>query len=528
LHSHDGKAAMPHGRFSGAPRSAMVPVMAADPMPPRAGADRASPAPLDHKTIRMIIVGILLAMLLGALDQTIVATALPTIGRELADVGDLPWVVTAYLLTSTAAVPLYGKLSDIHGRRSMMLIAIGLFMLGSIACALAPNMLVLILMRGLQGLGGGGLISLAQTIVADVVSPKERGRYQGYIAGVFAFSSIGGPVLGGIIAEHLHWSVIFWLNLPLGAVALLMTDRVLRQLPRHERRHRLDVLGAVLMVLATVTLLLALTWGGVDFPWDSPRILGLFAASALLWAGFVWRVATAAEPFLPLSILLNPVVRDAVIAAFFVMGTLIGLSIFVPVYLESVHHLSASASGLILIALMGGVVVGASSTGQIMGRVTHYKRLPLVGLSVTVVMFGLIALFPGSLPLWLLIALLAIGGMGMGSALPVTTVSIQNAVPLHQLGTATGAANFFRSLGSALIVAGFGAIFFTSIGAHGASLHLDTLAADVAKSGGDLAQIFGWVFGAATAGIALGLGFLARMEELPLRSSVKAEPAAAE
>src|SRR5689334_8447876 len=197
--------------------------------------------PLSMSDIRWINAGIMLAMFLAALDQTIVATALPTIGRELGDLEHLPWVVTAYLLTATAVTPLYGKLSDIHGRRLTMLVSITIFVIGSVACALAPSMLVLVLARGLQGLGGGGLISLAQTIIADVVAPKERARYQGYIASVFATSSVGGPVLGGVIADHLHWSAIFWLNVPLGALAYWMTSSTLKRLPRHERPRRLDL-----------------------------------------------------------------------------------------------------------------------------------------------------------------------------------------------------------------------------------------------------------------------------------------------
>ena len=230
---------------------------------------------LDHAAVRRIVLGILLAMLLGALDQTIVATALPTIGRDLNDLGNLPWVVTAYLLTATAVTPLYGKLSDIHGRRTMLLVAITIFAFGSVATALAPSMPVLIIARGLQGLGGGGLLSLSQVIVADVVSPRERGRYQGYIGAVFALSSLGGPVLGGFFAEHLHWSLIFWINLPLGLLAFLMTNSVLKRLPRHERPHRLDLIGATLMLLATIALLLALTWGGTRYAWASPQIAGL-------------------------------------------------------------------------------------------------------------------------------------------------------------------------------------------------------------------------------------------------------------
>src|ERR1051326_1175387 len=236
----------------------------------------AAPDPaLDHAAIRTIVLGILLAMLLGALDQTIVATALPTIGRDLGNVEDLSWVVTAYLLTATAVTPLYGKLSDIHGRRAMLLVAIGVFALGSLARALAPSMAVLILARGLQGLGGGGLLSLAQTIIADVVPPLERGRYQGYIGVVFASSSIGGPVLGGFFAEHLHWSLIFWINLPLGLLAFLMTNSVLKRLPRHERQHRLDVAGAGLLTAATIALLCVASWGGSRCPSASPRLVRL-------------------------------------------------------------------------------------------------------------------------------------------------------------------------------------------------------------------------------------------------------------
>src|SRR3954469_22866979 len=199
---------------------------------------------MTHAEIRTIIIGLMLAMLLAALDQTIIATALPTIGRELGDLEHLPWIVTAYLLASTAVTPLYGKFSDTHGRRITLLIGIATFLIGSVACALAPTMLILIVARGLQGLGGGGLISLAQTIIADVVAPKERGRYQVYIASVFMASSLLGPVLGGFIAEHLHWSVIFWINLPLGLVAFAIAFQSLKKLPRFERPHKLDLLGA--------------------------------------------------------------------------------------------------------------------------------------------------------------------------------------------------------------------------------------------------------------------------------------------
>ncbi|MEP9369840.1 MDR family MFS transporter [Xanthobacter sp. VNH20] len=484
---------------------------------PSSSAASGSPS-LAHAEILTIIVGIMLAMLLAALDQTIVATALPTIGSDLNDFVNLSWVVTAYLLSSTAVTPLYGKMSDVLGRRVVLMFAIGVFMLGSLACALAPSMLVLILARGLQGLGGGGLISLSQTIIADVVSPRERGRYQGYIAGVFAASSIAGPVLGGVISDHLHWSVIFWINLPLGLAAFLMTDRTLRRLPRHERRHKVDVLGGVLMIASTTSLLLALTWGGVRYPWSSPLILGLFATALMLSVTFVWRMKTAPEPFLPLSILANRVVSMSVSSVFFVAGIMIALSINVPLYFETVRLFTPSQSGLALIPQSAGVVLGAVISGRAMARLTHYKLPAMIGLSVSCTCLVTLALLPDHTPIILWLVLLGLMGIGIGTVLPVSTVAIQNAVLPHQLGTATGTSNFFRALGSAVFVAMLGAVL---LGALGVSQQGDiaTLAhnADPAL----LSHAFHLVFGAAAAAMLCGLGFLIAMEERPLRRSVR-------
>jgi EmrB/QacA subfamily drug resistance transporter len=484
--------------------------------PPAPASD---PPPLAHAEIRSIVFGILLAMFLGALDQTIIATALPTIGRELADVENLSWVVTAYLLTATAATPLYGKLSDIHGRRAMLLVAIAIFVAASVLCAAAPNMTVLVVGRALQGLGGGGLLSLAQIIVGDVVLPLERGRYQGYISIVFAAASVGGPVVGGFFAQHLHWSLIFWINLPIGLLAFLMTNRLLKRLPRHERPHRLDVAGAGLMVAATVALLLALTWGGTRFPWASPQILALLAGSVLLWALFTMRLLTAREPFLPLAVLTNPVVGFGTASVACVFGTMIGLSIFVPLYFELVLGLSASASGLALIPLMGGTVVGSTASGQAMSRLAHYKRVPFAGLAAALAALVVLAAAPDRLSVAAVCTALGVIGLGMGSLFPVTTVAVQNAVLPYQLGTATGAMNFFRQLAGAVIVAGFGAIVLGGAGAAG--LTVEALAAQAsggaALAHGDLAHVFRWVFGAAAACLGVGLVMLGLMEERPLR-----------
>ncbi|HEY8382302.1 MAG TPA: MDR family MFS transporter [Microvirga sp.] len=485
-----------------------------------------NPPQLSEREIRTILAGILLAMLLAALDQTIIATALPTIGRELGDVEHLPWVVTVYLLTSTAVTPLYGKFSDSHGRRITMLIGIVVFIIGSIACALAPTMLTLVLARGLQGIGGGGLIALGQTIIADLVSPRERAKYQVYFASVFMTSSLVGPVLGGFFAEHLHWSVIFWINLPLGLLAYVISHRTLKKLPRFDRPTELDLLGAALLMGATVSLLLALSWGGVRHPWASVQILGLVAGSAVLWGLFAARMRSAREPLIPPGVLHNPVVRMGTLAACFGMGTYIGLTIYLPVYFEAVRHLSASLSGLALIPLMVGTVVGATISGRVMTYMTHYKRLPLVGLTLAIAGTLVLALFADRLSILAIEGVLAFLSIGLGTLLPVSTVAIQNAVRPHELGTATGAANFFRSLGGAFIVAIFGAIVLGASGLAGRMSSLEDLSAVAARSGIDLGDIFRYVFAVAALGFALALVFLWRMKELPLRGGSQAAAAA--
>jgi EmrB/QacA subfamily drug resistance transporter len=491
-------------------------------IPPDSGVAAMPPAPaqpqhgLDPATINRIIIGLMVAMFLSALDQTIVATALPAIGRELNDIRNLSWVVTAYLLAATTVTPLYGKLSDIHGRRMMVLTGVCVFMLGSLACALSTSMTALIFSRALQGLGGGGLIALTQTVLADLVSPRERARYQAHFGVVFASASLAGPFLGGVLSEHLHWSAIFWINLPIGFVALAMTTRALRLLPKVHRPHRLDVFGAALMAGATVTLLLALSWGGKVYAWTSLPVLALVGGSIILWVGFAARLATAAEPFLPLSVLGNSVVRDGALSAALSMGTMVGLSIYVPVYLQAVVGLSASASGLALIPLMGGTVTGATFSGRIMPRLTHYKRVPYVGLGGGIVALLVLALGTVAVPLPVTLVLLAITGIGIGTTFPVTTVSVQNAVRPFELGTTTATLNFFRQLGGALIVAIFGAIMLHGAGfAGGEGAAADLLARAGARP--ELSHAFAWLFAAGVVGLVASYAFLLHMEERPLR-----------
>jgi len=477
---------------------------------------------LTHVEVRGVVIGIGVAMFLGALDQTIVATALPTIGQHFGDVENLAWVVTAYLLTGTAVTPLYGKLSDIYGRRRLMLVGIAIFVVGSVACALAPNMLALILARALQGLGGGGLIALAQTIIADIVTPRERGRYQGYISAVFATSSVGGPVLGGFLTEHIDWSLIFWINLPIGLAAFVACNYVLRRVPYQPRRHSLDLIGAALMIVGAVLLLLALTWGGRRYDWISVPIGALLLGSLIAWLLFSLRLVTAREPFLPLAVLGNPVVRSAALSGACAMGALVGMTIFVPLYFEVVQGLSASQSGLALIPLMSGTVIASTIAGRAMMYVTHYKRMGIAGFFEGIVALSVLALWPETLPMPVVIVLLAITGLGLGLVFPIATVAMQNAVAASQMGIATGAGNFFRSLFSSIVVAALGAIVLGALSGDTSGVIVESLAQ--AAAGHDLATAFRFVFLAVALVLAFGICFLIAMEERALRGPAAAPP----
>lgn len=283
----------------------------------------ASAPPLDPKDVRSIIIGLMVVLLLAALDQTIVSTALPTIGRALNDVQHLPWMVTAYLLSSTVVTPLYGKLADIIGRRTTLLMAIGMFLLGSLLCSLSPNMLFLIAARAIQGLGGGGLMSLVQTVISDVVTIKERGRIQGMFAAVFTSSSLGGPILGGVLAEHFGWQSIFWVNLPVGVLALWIVYRGLMKLPRYERAHRIDWAGAGLMAVAAVVLMLAINTRGAAIM--GVPVWAAYIVSGVFWLLFALRLRLAAEPLIPTDILKNGIVVRAILVATLSMGTLMSV-----------------------------------------------------------------------------------------------------------------------------------------------------------------------------------------------------------
>src|SRR3954470_14217821 len=332
-------------------------------------------APLTPAEVRTILLSLMLTMFLAALDQTIVATALPTIGRQFHDVSSLSWVITAYLLASTAVAPVFGTLSDIYGRRAMIIAALSLFIVGSVLCAVAPNMPVLILARALQGLGGGGIMPVVQTVISDVVTPRERGHYQAYFSAVWVTAGIGGPILGGLFAEHLHWSMIFWVNLPLGLVSLAVLLPKMGKIPVYHRRRKVDWLGGVLLMASAVMVMLVLTWGGNRYLWLSPTILSMVGAALALALAFVWQAGRADEPFVPLSLMGGPVVPYAMMAGGCCLGAMIGLTVHLPLYYEVVYHLSASEAGLGLIPLAAISTFGAAFAGRTMARVKHYKRV---------------------------------------------------------------------------------------------------------------------------------------------------------
>ena len=471
------------------------------------------------RTITMI--GILTAMFLAALDQTIVTPAMPTIGGELGSPTYLPWIVTAYLLTATAVAPLYGKLSDIYGRRPAIYAAIGLFLLGSVLAALSPNLFVLIVARGIQGLGGGGLFALSQILIGDMLPPRERGRYSAWISGMWAVAGIVGPLLGGTLAEW-HWSLIFWLNLPLGVIAILVINEPLKKLHIVTRAHRLDALGAGLLVVATASLLLVLNWAGSTYAWTSPQVLGLGAVSLAFWIAFGLRISRASEPLVSLEVLSSPIVLAGSFAMFMVAAANVGLAVYLPVYAQAHLGLSPAGSGYSLLGFLLGTTAGATLSGRLTMRVVHVKRLAIIGSLIAGVGLVALGLVASQTSLVLIEALLVVLGVGLGMTFPVTTVSVQNGVDQQHLGVATGMLTFLRSLGSALGVAVLGTI---ALG-YGIPLGAEAGGGGIAKMAdtGPFAILFYVMAAMMFAAAAIN----ALMPHKPLRGRAEPAPAVAE
>ncbi len=418
-----------------------------------------------HRQILMIMSGLMLGMFLAALDQTIVATALPTIVGDFHRSDLLSWVITAYLLASTASTPLWGKAGDLYGRKRVFQLAIVVFLVASALCGASQNMFELIAFRGLQGVGGGGLLSLAFAIIGDVIPPRERGRYQGYFGAVFGVSSVVGPLAGGFAVDSLSWRYIFYVNLPLGIVALIVTNRVLR-LPVRKREVKIDWLGALLLVAGVSCILLATQLGGENYPWGSWQIIGLFALGALVIAGFVLREAKAPEPILPLSLFRIQIFSVSNIIAFVSGIAMFGALAFLPQYLQLVHGVSATISGLLLLPLLVGLLAMSISSGLYISRTGRYRWFPLAGtIGVTIGLLLLTRL--GAHTSLLVVSLdILVFGLGLGLFMQVLTLVVQNAVPMKQMGVATSSVTFFRSMGGAIGASALGAVLTAGIGAE--------------------------------------------------------------
>ena len=431
-------------------------------------ADSSIPEPstgFTHRETVTILVGLGLGMFLAALDQTIVATALPRMSADLHGVEHLSWVVSAYLLTSTAATPVYGKLSDLYGRKIMLQAAIAIFLLTSILCAVATSMGQLVAFRALQGLGGGGLISMAHATIADVISPRERGRYQAYIAGSFAIASVIGPVIGGLFTDYLTWRWIFWINLPIGAGALFMAERTLQRLVAKRVRHQIDYLGAVLIVAAVCCVLLITTMGGLDVPWNSPLIWGLSVAAVVFLALCLVQESLASEPILPPRLFANGVFVVSNIINLFVAAIMLGGIVLIPLFLQLVYGFQAGDSGLLLIPLTAMMSLAAIVAGNLMAKSGRYKIYPLVGMVLTAVSMVWLATVTSATSIPLATVIIALCGIGSGLVGPVMMVSVQNAVEFRDVGTATASISFFRSMGGSFGVALFSAVLIARLNA---------------------------------------------------------------
>jgi EmrB/QacA subfamily drug resistance transporter len=501
--------------------------------------DAEVPSPITHERVLVVFSGLLLVMLLAALDSTIVATALPTIVGELGGLAHLSWVVTAYLLAQTVVTPLYGKLGDIYGRKGVLQVAIALFLLGSALCGMSRSMTQLILFRAIQGLGGGGLMVTTQAVVGDIVAPRQRGRYQGIFGAVFAAASIAGPLVGGYFTTHLSWRSIFYINIPLGVIALAVLAVTLP--PQGSRmRHAIDYSGAGLLAVALSAIILVTDLGGAQYSWSSPLILGLIGAAIISLFGFVLVEGRADEPVLPLRLFRNGVfwVTSAV-------GLIIGFSLFgsvtyLPLFLQVVKGASPTASGLQMLPLMGGSLITSILSGQIISRTGRYKIFPLLGTACTSAGLFLLSRMnteTGTATATLIMLLL---GLGLGMVMQVLVIAAQNSVGYKDLGVATSGATLFRLIGGSLGAAVLGAIFaarletnlarFLPPGAEGASIgagiNPQALAQLPAAVRAAYAEAFtaslGMVFLVATA-IAL-LGFLLAwlLPERPLRETIAA------
>ena len=441
-------------------------------LPPDPSPD--SPSYLSHRQILVVLAGVMAGMLLFALDQGIVGTALPRIVSELGGLDKLSWVVTAYLLTSTATTPLWGKISDLYGRRLIFQVAIVIFLVGSALSGLSQNMGQLIAFRALQGVGGGGLFAIALSIIGDVIPPRERGRYQGYFGAVFGVSSVAGPLLGGWLTDSVGWRWIFYINIPVGLAALVVTSAALK-MPVVRRPHKIDYLGAAAIVGAVTCLLLYLDWRGNAYGWTEVGALALLAGSVLLTVAFVMIERRAAEPIIPLRLFRNRVYSVGNAFAFLAGIAMFGTIIFLPVYLQVVKGFTPTQSGLALLPAIIGIFSTSITSGQLITRTGRYKRFPVIGAVVMTVAMVLLSRLDVNTPFWQVALFEYLFGAGLGFTMQTIVTAVQNSVNYRDMGAATSSTTFFRQMGGAVGAALFGAVLSSRLAHY--------LAEDLARAG---------------------------------------------
>jgi EmrB/QacA subfamily drug resistance transporter len=450
-------------------------------------------------SVRVPFAALILAMLPAVLDQTILATALPTIATDLGSITDVSWLVTAYVVTATASTPLWGKLGDRHGRRRLLLTALSLFLVASAACGLAQDLTQLIVTRGIQGIGAGGLMTLAMASVGDLVAPRERGRYQGYIMAAFAAATVLGPLVGGLLVDHASWRWVFYVNLPVGAAALLGLSATLPAGADDRPQPRLDIPGAALLTGATVALMLTCLWGGDRYGWDSAAILGLGAATLALGGALIIRERRAEDPIVPLELLATPVVAIVSVALFLATASLFAITVFVPLFLQVVTGASPTEAGLLLVPMMAGTTLSTILSGRSIARTGRYKRFPIAGLALMAAGLTLMAALAPQRSAALTLGALTIFGLGFGLVTQILIVAVQNSVDRTKLGTATATTSFFRALGGAVGAATLGTVFQS-------------------RSGVSLEDAVQTVFICAAPLAAIALLIVLRLPEVPLKT----------